>query len=92
LYFAENFEEVGFIFAPLKAAKDTNSFDQSVKWSALLTSEETRNLILRNLKINKIKNILNRAKGIDSIHEGFSKKVVVSRKEIIETDSFSFSL
>jgi hypothetical protein len=26
LYFAENFEEVGFIFAPLKAAKDTNSF------------------------------------------------------------------
>jgi isochorismate synthase len=38
LYFAENFEEVGFIFAPLKAAKDTNSFDQSVKWSALLTS------------------------------------------------------
>jgi hypothetical protein len=38
LYFAENFEEVGFILLPLKAAKDTNSFDQSVKWSALLTS------------------------------------------------------
>jgi isochorismate synthase len=30
LYFAENFEEVGFIFAPF--VKDTNSFDQSVKW------------------------------------------------------------
>jgi hypothetical protein len=42
LYFAENFEEV-VLFFPLKAAKDTNSFDQSVKWSALLTSgKETR--------------------------------------------------
>jgi hypothetical protein len=55
LYFAENFEEVGFILLPLKAAKDTNSFDQSVKWSALLTSGKETNLILRNLKINKIR-------------------------------------
>jgi hypothetical protein len=31
------------LFCLLKAAKDTNSFDQSVKWSALTSGKETRN-------------------------------------------------
>jgi isochorismate synthase len=40
LYFAENFEEAGFIFAPLKAKKILIPYDQSVKWSTLVTSGE----------------------------------------------------
>jgi hypothetical protein len=40
------------------------------------SSEETRDSDFAHLKINKIKNILNLcAKGIDSIDEGFSKKL-----------------
>jgi isochorismate synthase len=81
LYFAENFEEVGFIPFFEGSQKILIPFDQSVKWSALLTSgKETRNSDFANLKINKIKNILNLWCKIDSIHEGLSK-VVVSRKK-----------
>jgi isochorismate synthase len=47
-------------FAPFEGSqKILIPFDQSVKWSALLTSgEETRDSFCE-LKINKIKNILN---------------------------------
>jgi isochorismate synthase len=92
LYFAENFEEVGFIFAPFEGSqKILIPFDQSVKWSALLTSsEETRNSDFAKSENKQDQEYFESLvqKGIDFIDEGLFKKVVVSRKEIIETDGF----
>jgi isochorismate synthase len=58
LYFAENFED-GLFFAPLRSQMILIPFEQSVKWSALITSEETPDSAFTQLEINKVKNILN---------------------------------
>jgi isochorismate synthase len=86
LYFAENFEEVGLFLLLLKAAKILIPY-QSVKWSALLTSgKETRDSDFAKSENKQNQEYFESlCKRNDSIHEGFSKKVVVSRKEIIET-------
>jgi isochorismate synthase len=92
LYFAEKLEEAGFIFAPFEGSqKILIPFDQSVKWSALVTSSEETcdfNFAQSENKQAKVHFESLVQKGIDFINEGIFKKVVVSREEIIDTGSF----
>ena len=92
LYFAENFEEAGFIFAPFDGSqKILIPYNQSVKWSAFVTSDD-------EILESEIKELENKhgqehfeqlvQKGIDAIEQGTFKKVVLSRKEIIDLANF----
>ncbi|CAM2875219.1 isochorismate synthase [Flavobacterium frigoris] len=92
LYFAENFEEAGFVFAPFEGSQMVLiPYDQSIKWSELVTSIEE----IPDIDVVKSENKQDQEhfeslvqKGIDAIVEGIFKKVVVSRKEIIDLANF----
>lgn len=92
LYFAENFEEAGFVFAPFVGSQMILiPFEQSVKWSALITSgEETPDSAFTQLEDKQSQEHFESLvqKGIDAIGEGVFKKVVVSRKETIDLVNF----
>ncbi|NGY38916.1 isochorismate synthase [Flavobacterium sp. XN-5] len=92
LYFAENFEESGFVFAPFEGnQRILIPFDQSVKWSSLITaSEETADSdfsMSENKQAQEHFEFLVQ-KGIDAIRKDVFKKVVVSRKETVELQGF----
>lgn len=96
LYFAENFNQSGFVFAPF----DGNQIvlipkKKSHKWKAILTSsdeniskESIDNTIDLNAK-QHFKALVQ--KGIDAINNGDFSKVVVSRQEIIDLNDFDIT-
>jgi len=92
LYFAENFEEAGFVFAPFEGSQMILiPFDQSVKWSELISSgEETPQSDFSKSENKQSQKHFESLvqKGIDAIEEGVFKKVVVSRKETIDLVDF----
>ena len=92
LYFAENFEEMGFVFAPFEGNQMILiPRNQSVKWEALITSsqenddsdfEDSEDIHAKEHFENLVQ------KGIDAIAKGTFKKVVLSRKEIVGLSNF----
>ena len=92
LYFAENFEETGFVFAPFEGSQRILiPKSQSVKWEELITSfEENQNTSFTDLEDSHAKEIFENLvqKGIDAIAKGTLKKVVLSRKEIVDLPVF----
>ena len=92
LYFAENFEETGFVFAPFAGSQRILiPKDQSVKWEELITSfEENQDTNFTDLEYSQGKEHFENLvqKGIDAIAKGTLKKVVLSRKEIIDLPVF----
>jgi isochorismate synthase len=92
LYFAENFEEAGFIFAPFEGSqKILIPYEQSVKWSTLVASgEEIHDSDFAQTENNENQEHFESLvqKGIEAIGEDIFKKVVVSRKEIIDLTNF----
>lgn len=92
LYFAENFEETGFVFAPFEGSQMMLiPADQSVKWETLITSsEEDSNLDFAHSENKESKEHFETLvqKGIDAIAKGTMDKVVVSRKEIVDLTNF----
>lgn len=92
LYFAENFEETGFVFAPFEGSQMILiPRNQSVKWQTLITSvKENEESDVLNLEDFQAKEHFVRLveKGIDAIAKGTLKKVVLSRKEIVDLPNF----
>jgi isochorismate synthase len=92
LYFTESFEEAGFIFAPFEGSqKILIPYDQSVKWSALVPSnEETKGSDFAKSENKESQEHFESLvqQGIDAIGAHVFKKVVVSRKEIIDLANF----
>jgi isochorismate synthase len=92
LYFAENFSETGFVFAPFDGSQMILiPKKQSVKWEAQLTSFEENNHFDIEYSENKEAKEHFEAlvqKGIDAINNGFFDKVVLSREEIIDLPNF----
>ena len=92
LYFAENFEETGFVFAPFEGSQMILiPKNQAVKWETLVTSfkenQDFNSLGSEDLEAKEHFEKLVQ-KGIDSIVEGTLKKVVLSRKEIVDLSAF----
>lgn len=92
LYFAENFGESGFVFAPFEGSQMILiPKKESVKWEELITS-------FKEVEISDFKDSEDRQakehfekivqKGIDAIAKGTFKKVVLSRKEIVDVSNF----
>ena len=92
MYFAENFEESGFVFAPFEGNQMILiPRNQSVKWEALITSsQENDDSDLEDSEdIHAKENFENLVqKAIDAIAKGTFKKVVLSRKEIVGLSNF----
>lgn len=92
LYFAENFDESGFVFAPFEGSQMILiPKDQSVKWEELITSfKENQDSDLKDLEDEQSKENFEKLvqKGIDAIAKGTFKKVVLSRKEIVDLPNF----
>ncbi|MEZ7500575.1 isochorismate synthase [Flavobacterium sp. Arc3] len=92
LYFAENFDEAGFVFAPFEGSQMILiPFDQSIKWSEMIPSgEETPASDFMESENKQSQEHFESLvqKGIDAIEEGIFKKVVVSRKETIDLVNF----
>jgi len=92
LYFAENFEETGFIFAPFEGSQIILiPKNQCVKWEAPLTffkdMDDFDNTDSEDTAAKEHFEMLVQ-KGIDEIAKGTFKKVVLSRKEIIGMPNF----
>ncbi|MFV8443061.1 isochorismate synthase [Flavobacterium sp. LB2P44] len=92
LYFAENFEETGFVFAPFEGSQMILiPKNQSVKWETLITSckekDDTEIIYSENDQAKVHFEILVQ-KGVDAIAKGTLKKVVLSRKEIVDLSVF----
>lgn len=92
LYFAKNFEEAGFIFAPFEGnQRILIPYEQSIKWSAMIASNQeipySSFIKTENSKGQEHFESLVQS-GIDTIEQGFFKKVVVSRTEIAEVPNF----
>lgn len=96
LYFAENFEETGFVFAPFQGSQRILiPKNQSVKWEELITFlEENQDSNFTDSEDSQAKeNFENLVqKGIDAIAKGTLKKVVLSRKEIVDLLNFDLVL
>jgi isochorismate synthase len=92
LYFAENFEESGFVFAPFEGNHMILiPYDKSVKWSTLVTTaDESSTTDFTQLESNQNQEHFESLvqKGIDAIRLDVFKKVVISRKEIIGVPNF----
>lgn len=92
LYFAENFEETGFVFAPFEGSQMILiPKSQSVKWIELIPSfEENQNVDFTDTEDLVAKEQFEHLvkKGIDTIRKGTFKKVVLSRKEIVDLPHF----
>ena len=92
LYFAENFEETGFVFAPFEGSqKILIPSSQSVKWEAIITSSKENDdsdFIDLEDELAKVHFVMLVQKGIDAIAKGDFNKVVLSRKEIIDLSNF----
>jgi isochorismate synthase len=92
LYFAENFEESGFVFAPFEGNQMILiPYDKSVKWSTLVTTaDESSTTDFTQLESNQNQEHFESLvqKGIDAIRLDVFKKVVISRKEIIDVPNF----
>jgi isochorismate synthase len=92
LYFAENFDETGFVFAPFEGSQMILiPKDQSVKWEELITSfKENQDSDFKDLEDEQSKEHFEKLvqKGIDEIAKGTFKKVVLSRKEIVDLPNF----
>lgn len=92
LYFAENFEESGFVFAPFEGSQMILiPKNESVKWESLITSfEETQVSVFKDSEDSKAKEHFENLvrKGIDAIEKGTLKKVVLSREEIVDLSNF----
>jgi isochorismate synthase len=92
LYFAENFEETGFVFAPFEGSQMILiPKNESVKWEALITSfKENDHSEFSDSEDVQAKEHFEMLvqKGIDAITKGTFKKVVLSRKEIVSLSNF----
>lgn len=92
LYFAENFEESGFIFAPFQGSQMILiPKNQSVKWESPIASfkENDDSDFTDSEDIRAKEHFENLVqKGIDAIAKGALKKVVLSRKEIVDLSNF----
>lgn len=92
LYFAENFEETGFIFAPFESSKIILiPKNHSVKWEAPITSFEGKGDFDNSASediVAKVHFEMLVQKGIDAIAKGTFKKVVLSREEIVGISNF----
>lgn len=92
LYFAEDFNEIGFVFAPF----DGNQIiliprKESVKWVTGLDSlEEKDSFYFPSVENDQAKEDFEALvqKGIEAIEKGLFKKVVLSREEILSVPSF----
>jgi isochorismate synthase len=92
LYFAEDFTETGFVFAPF----DGNQIilmpkKQSVKWESIMSSPKKK----QDLELDIEEDAHAKAhfealvqKGIDGIARGLMNKVVLSREEIVDVPRF----
>ena len=92
LYFAENFEETGFVFAPFEGSQIILiPKNQSVKWEAPITSfKENDHSEFSDSEDRQAKEHFETLvqKGLDAITKGTFKKVVLSRKEIVSLSNF----
>ena len=92
LYFAENFEETGFVFAPFDGSQMILiPKNQSVKWEELITSfKENQDSDFTDSEDIQAKEYFEKLvqKGIDAIANGILKKVVLSREEIVDLSNF----
>ena len=95
LYFAENFEETGFVFAPFEGSQIILiPKNESVKWEELVTScTENQDSELTDSEDGQAKERFEMLvqKGIDAISRGNFKKVVLSRKEIVDLPNFDLT-
>ena len=92
LYFAENFEETGFVFAPFNGSQMILiPRNQSVKWETLIAcsqeNEDSDFIDSEDIQVKEHFEMLVQ-KGIDAIAKGTLKKVVLSRKEIVGLSNF----
>ncbi|WP_418263427.1 isochorismate synthase [Flavobacterium faecale] len=94
LYFAENFKEKGFVFAPFEGSQMILiPKEHSVKWEARMPLNEA----VLNSGIDKVQEedpsekahfeVLVQ-KGIDAIQQGILNKVVLSREEMVAVPNF----
>lgn len=92
LYFAEDFTETGFVFAPFVGNQMILiPKAESVKWESELSSVEEGNTSEHMSIENKDAQVRFEAlvqKGIDAITKGVFDKVVLSRKEIVDVPDF----
>ncbi|SHM60391.1 chorismate-binding protein [Flavobacterium xinjiangense] len=92
LYFAENFEESGFVFAPFEGSQMILiPKKESVKWETLITSSADSTFSdFKESEDRQAKEHFEKLvqKGIDAIANGILKKVVLSRKEIVGLSGF----
>jgi isochorismate synthase len=92
LYFAENFQETGFVFAPFQGSQMILiPRNQSVKWETLVPSSDENNALdfIDSEDIQAKEHFEGLVqKGINAIAKGTLKKVVVSRKEIVSVSNF----
>lgn len=92
LYFAENFHESGFVFAPFDGSQIILiPKRESVKWETLVTAikddEDSDHQYAEDAEAKVAFETLVQ-KGIDAIAKGELKKVVLSRKEIVSLPDF----
>ncbi|MCG9793802.1 isochorismate synthase [Flavobacterium algicola] len=94
LYFAENFKERGFVFAPFDGSQMLLiPKDESVKWETKITvakrkEEDQEEVSYDDDLKSKIYFEALVQKGIDAISQGKLNKVVVSREEIVAVPEF----
>lgn len=92
LYFAENFNEMGFVFAPFEGNQMIlMPKEQSVKWDAELPSFEESShsdVAFPDNEEAKEHFITLVQKGVDAIKKGLLNKVVLSREEIVAVPNF----
>lgn len=95
LYFSENFVEKGFVFAPFDGTPVIFPLDKTeVMYNSIYfehefeshISDEPENLFEKEAFVSLVK------KGIFAIKRGEFSKVVLSRKEIVNLDSFDIQL
>jgi len=94
LYFAEDFNETGFVFAPFDGSQIILiPKRQSVKWeSHFLSFEENHHSNFASAENNQDKEHFETLvqKGIDANNKGSFNKVVLSREEIIDVPDFDW--
>jgi isochorismate synthase len=92
LYFAEDFTETGFVFAPFEGNQMILiPKAESVKWEAELSSVDEKKAAEPTRTENKDAQVgfeVLVQKGIDAISNGVFDKVVLSRKEIVDVPDF----
>ncbi|MDP3312494.1 chorismate-binding protein [Lutibacter sp.] len=97
VYFLDDFEKSGFVFAPFNSLE--NSIIFPIDCCKIIKASSFDTLVVDNIKNTDVvfedsevlkKNHLKLVqKGIDFIKSGFAKKIVLSRKEIINVEAIS---